>query len=104
MREVRTQALRTRGGKRGFDHAMGRLPQGIRRDEKRLAGRREDEAPAAFVLFVGSDLDQAAALKRLERRGERRAVHAQQRRDFPYDRWMGTVQRRHERELAMGEA
>jgi hypothetical protein len=67
-----------------------------------LVGQRQQTA--APVLRIDQNRQQTASLKRLQVRGQGRAIHREQRRDRP-DRWrVRTIERHEQRELAAGEA
>jgi hypothetical protein len=83
---------------------MGHLPGGIGLGEKRTAGRGEAEAAAAPVLGVDLGFYETAALQRFERRGQRRAIHGEERGDLAHYRRVLPVQGDHQRELTIGKA
>ena len=65
---------------------------------------REPQPATASVLVVDHHRDEVAPLQRLERGGERRAIHGQQRRDRTDVGRLGPVERHHHRILAAGQA
>ena len=82
---------------------VGLLHSGAAAASKALAFRGERQAAAAPVLLVDGDLHQPAAFERLEVGGQRGAVHGEQDRDAADARRLGTVERRQQRELALGQ-
>jgi len=67
-----------------------------------LRGKAEQSAPA--VVGIDHDSNQTAPLQRLERRGERGAVHRQEFGQRRNGRRLGPVQGHQQRELSVGQA
>jgi hypothetical protein len=85
---------------------MDSLPDRNRAREHRPSLRCERHQPATSVAGVGRQLHEAAALQRLERGGQRRAVHGKHRRDSPHAGRFRAVQGQghHQRELPACQA
>src|SRR5262249_1276034 len=71
--------------------------------EQLVSRRCERQQPAALVVRIDGHLDQAAALERLERGGERGAIHGEHGRHRGHARRRWAVERRQQRELLVGE-
>jgi hypothetical protein len=84
--------------------AVRLLPQGRGRSQQRAALGCKVQAATAAVFRVDGDFNEAAPLERLERSGERGAIHRQQRSDGGHTRRLWSIQRHEQRKLAVGEA
>ena len=98
------QAIAAGTRKRPLDLGMGASPGWHRAGEQRAARTRQLQPATASVVGIDHDRDEAAPLQRLERGGERRAVHGKQRRDRTDAGRLGPVQRHHQRILAASQA
>ncbi len=86
-----------------FNLFVGTLPhrKGTRQQGAGFVSKDEDAAPAVVRILL--DFDQSAALKRLQRGGQRRSIHRKQGSDRPHRRRFGAVERHEQRELAIGK-
>src|SRR6185503_21164664 len=82
---------------------MGALPNGKRAGQKCASLLSKNENAAAAIVGIGGNLDQIAALQRLQRGSESRAVHREQRSDWSHGRRLRSIQRHQQRELPVGE-
>jgi hypothetical protein len=102
--QVSPQTIGAGAWKHPLDLAMGASPDRYRAREQRAARTRQLQPATASVVVIDHHRDEAAPLQRLERGGERRAVHGKQRRDRTDAGRLGPVQRHHQRVLAAGQA
>jgi hypothetical protein len=102
--QVAAQAVGAAARKQAIDLGMGAPPDRHGAREQRAAGARQFEPPAASVVGVDHDRDEAAPLQQLERGGERGAVHGEQGGDRTDGGRLGPVQRHHHRVLPAGQA
>jgi hypothetical protein len=102
--QVAPQAVGAAAWKHAVDFGMGAPPDRNRTREQGAAGACQFEPPAASVVGVDHDRDEAAPLQQLERGGERRAVHGEQGGDRTDGGRLGPVQRHHHRVLPAGQA
>ena len=102
--QVSPQAIGAGTRKRPFDLGMGASPDRHRAREQRAARTRQLQPATAPVVGIDHDRHEAAPLQRLERGGQRRAIHGKQRRDRTDAGGLGPVQRHHQRVLAAGQA
>ena len=79
------------------------LPRGKSAGEESASFLGEDENPAAAIVRVAGDLNQTAALERLECSSQSGAVHREQGSNRAHRRWFGTIERHEQRELSVGE-
>ena len=86
-----------------LDFVVGLLPHGNSACQERTAFGGEYEDAAAAVGWVGRNLDQAAALERLEGGGERGAIHGEQGGYRAHGRWLGAIEGHQQGELAVGQ-
>jgi hypothetical protein len=84
-----------------FNLFVSALPyrKGKRQQVAGFVGKDEDAAPAVVRILL--DFDQAAALKRLQRRGQGSPIHRKQGSDRPHRRRLGTIERHKQGELAV---
>jgi hypothetical protein len=80
---------------------VGMLPDWHRIGEQSPALSRQTQPSTTPVSRIWADLDQAAALQRLECGGQGGAIHGQQRGHRPHARRLRTIQRHQQRELAV---
>ena len=102
--QVPPQALGAGAWNQALDLGVGALPDRNRAREQRAARGRQLAPAAASVMGVDHHRDEPAPLQRLERGGERGAVHGKQGRDRPDAGRLGPVQRHHRRILSAGQA
>jgi hypothetical protein len=82
---------------------VGVLPNRHRRCEQSFARRGQAQPAATAVGGIFGDRDQAAPLQRLECGGEGSAIHGEQSCDGRESGRLGTIERHHERELAVSQ-
>jgi len=102
--QVAAEPARVSVGDKRFHFPVGLFPHWNRSGEHTPALLCEYETPAAPIGFVYHDLYEASALERLQRGGERSAVHSEQRSDGRHRRRLRAIERHHQRELPVGEA
>jgi hypothetical protein len=98
-----TQFVEICAGEMALNFSVGAPPDWCGAGEQVPALCGQNQSAAAAIVLILLNADKAAALERLEGRGERGAVHGQQVCHRSHRRRLGPVQRHEQRKLPVGK-